>query len=531
VGGNAITNGSPATVTFVAGAPSTTSPGTALSIVTNNAPADGSATNSVQAHITDANGNAVAGQTVTFAIASGTGTFVGTATVTTDANGNAVITLTSTVSGSVGITATVGGNAITNGSPATVIFMPVPDTSVPTTNLSIVTNNAIANGTATNSVEAHITDKNGNPIASQAVTFTIASGTGTFVGTATVTTDVNGNAIISLTSTVAGSVGITATIGGQAITFGSPATVIFVAGPPDISNPSTQLTIVTNNAAANGTATNSVQAHIVDANGNPVANQTVTFAVASGTANIVGTATVTTDINGNATIMLTSTVVGSADIAAQVGGSTITNGSPVTLAFTAQPDPTNPQTLLTVIVNNAFADGVSTNSVEAHVVDQNGDPLPGRNVVFTIDSGSAQIITSQPVQTDANGNAIIQLTSKVTGYVTITAQVENIPIVFGSPARVQFIGVDIYVPKIFTPNGDGVNDVLKPILVGMSAFHYFSVYNRWGNLLFTTEDANIGWDGTFKGTPQPIETYLWIAEGIDNNGNRVLRKGMTSLVR
>ena len=91
--------------------------------------------------------------------------------------------------------------------------------------------------------------------------------------------------------------------------------------------------------------------------------------------------------------------------------------------------------------------------------------------------------------------------------------------------------INIYVPKVFTPNSDGTNDVLKPILVGIQTFHYFSVYNRWGNLIYTTQDPNQGWDGTFKGVAQPVETYLWIAEGIDVNGKKIVQKGMTSLVR
>src|SRR5690606_6725732 len=52
---------------------------------------------------------------------------------------------------------------------------------------------------------------------------------------------------------------------------------------------------------------------------------------------------------------------------------------------------------------------------------------------------------------------------------------------------------DIHVPKAFTPNGDGKNDVLKPILVGVRELSYFRIYNRWGNLLFETRDANKGW--------------------------------------
>ena len=511
------------------GGPDVTNPGTQLIILTNNAVANGIATNSVEAHIVDASGNPVANQDVTFVINGGSG---GINTVaTTDASGNAVITLTSTVAGIASITAKVIGLNIIFGSPAQVVFITGP-VDVTVSLLTVTTTGAVANGIATNSVQAHVTDGFGNPIANLAVTFTIASGVGSFVGFSSVTTDANGNAVITLTSTVAGNVGITATVGGSNITNGSPATVVFVAGIPSTSSPLTALSVVANNASANGIATNSVQAHITDANGNPVAGQQVIFTIASGTANFVGSDTVTTDNNGNALILLTSTVADTAvDITAALNGNQIINGSPAMVIFTNQPDVTNSNTALIVVVAEALADGQATTSVKAHIVDQNGNSIEGASVVFAIDSGSAQIITAQPVITNSNGDAIILVTSTKHGFVLITAQVGSQQIVNGSPARVQFAAINIYVPKVFTPNGDGVNDLLKPILVGISSFHYFSVYNRWGNLVFTAQDASTGWDGRFKGVPQPVETYLWIAEGVDINGRKIVQKGMVSLVR
>ena len=532
VNGNNITNGSPATVTFVASSADVSDTATKLIVVTTGAIANGTATNSVKAHIVDKDSLPLPNQSVTFAIASGAGTFVGSATVVTDANGNAVITLTSTVVGNVGITATVGGNAITFGSPAVVQFViNSPDVADSATRLIVVTTGALADGVATNSVKAHIVDKDSMPIAGLQIVFTKASGTGNFVGSTTVTTDANGDAVITLTSTVAGNVGITATVNGNAITFGSPAIVQFVAGPADTSANETALSVVINDAAANGSATNSVKAHIADKNGNAVANQQVIFAIINGIGNFVGSDTVTTDTAGNAIIKITSTVADSVSITATVNGNSIINGSPAIVIFTNNPDVTNPNTALIVVVGEAIADGQTTTSVKAHIVDQNGVQLPGQNIVFVIDSGSGVIITPQPVMTDANGDAVIEITSTKPGFVLITAKVGNVNIVNGSPARVKFVPVNIYVPKVFTPNGDGTNDILKPILVGISSFHYFSVYNRWGNLIFTTEDPGTGWDGRFKGVPQPIETYLWVAEGVDIYGKKIIQKGIVSLVR
>lgn len=90
---------------------------------------------------------------------------------------------------------------------------------------------------------------------------------------------------------------------------------------------------------------------------------------------------------------------------------------------------------------------------------------------------------------------------------------------------------EIYVPKGFSPNGDGSNDKIFPRLVGVKTLTYFKVYNRWGQLIFMTTNINEGWDGTFKGVKQPIEGYVWIAEGIDIDNNSIKRTGTFLLLR
>ncbi|HEX6334148.1 MAG TPA: choice-of-anchor L domain-containing protein [Flavisolibacter sp.] len=94
-----------------------------------------------------------------------------------------------------------------------------------------------------------------------------------------------------------------------------------------------------------------------------------------------------------------------------------------------------------------------------------------------------------------------------------------------------FLGPEIYVPTAFTPNGDGRNDVLRPIAVGMKEFHYFRVYNRWGEMIFSTNDPDRGWDGTIAGSKQATGTYIWILEAVDFRGNLVQRKGTSTLIR
>jgi len=97
--------------------------------------------------------------------------------------------------------------------------------------------------------------------------------------------------------------------------------------------------------------------------------------------------------------------------------------------------------------------------------------------------------------------------------------------------KVFKVDPDMYVPNAFTPNGDGNNDVLRPILLGMKSLRYFRVYNRWGNLLFSTSDISKGWDGTYGGKPQDPATYVWMAEGVNYKGDTKFKKGTAILIR
>ena len=94
-----------------------------------------------------------------------------------------------------------------------------------------------------------------------------------------------------------------------------------------------------------------------------------------------------------------------------------------------------------------------------------------------------------------------------------------------------FALADIYVPNAFTPNGDGNNDLLRPILIGMKELKYFAVYNRYGELVYKTSVQKAGWNGVYKGQPQNTAAFVWMAEAVDFKGNTVFRKGMATLIR
>jgi gliding motility-associated-like protein len=90
---------------------------------------------------------------------------------------------------------------------------------------------------------------------------------------------------------------------------------------------------------------------------------------------------------------------------------------------------------------------------------------------------------------------------------------------------------EIIVPTAFTPNGDGLNDFLRPVPLGVKEIRYFKIFNRWGGLVFDSRAANPLWDGTFKGMKQASQSYIWMAEGVSISGEIINRKGTTVLIR
>jgi gliding motility-associated-like protein len=89
----------------------------------------------------------------------------------------------------------------------------------------------------------------------------------------------------------------------------------------------------------------------------------------------------------------------------------------------------------------------------------------------------------------------------------------------------------IYIADVFTPNGDGINDIIKPVCVGIAKFKFFKIYNRWGNILFESTDEGKGWDGRFRSQVQPADSYIWLVEGLDTNGKEIRKSGVLNLIK
>ena len=145
------------------------------------------------------------------------------------------------------------------------------------------------------------------------------------------------------------------------------------------------------------------------------------------------------------------------------------------------------------------------------IVPTNGAPNRGlnnynnRDVVFSFNQATEYLIT---------------ITSPA-GCVTVDTQLVNIKVTESG----------IFVPKAWTPNGDGHNDFLFPLTANITKINYFRVFNRWGQLVFETNLPNTGWNGIYNGKSQPLEVYTWRAEAVTVTGEIIRRSGNSVLIR
>jgi hypothetical protein len=138
-------------------------------------------------------------------------------------------------------------------------------------------------------------------------------------------------------------------------------------------------------------------------------------------------------------------------------------------------------------------------------------------------------------------NSGIQITNPYISNPTIIANNEGYLSVYGSTPEgcndkdsilVRPInGPELYVPNAFTPNSDGLNDTFKPVYVGIRTLDYFRIYNRYGEIVFYTNNINEGWNGWYKGKQQPLASYVWECKAISITGNGIVKKGNVVLIR
>ncbi|MDN0105482.1 Ig-like domain-containing protein [Yersinia rochesterensis] len=375
----------------------------ALTVTRNNALANGVAQNEVKAIVTDATGNVVPNQLVTF---SANNNAIIAASGTTDSDGVVTLPLTNSTAGVTQVTATVNGNSQS----VDVTFIPDSSTAVIISGaLTVTRNNALANGVAQNEVKAIVTDATGNVVPNQLVTF---SANNNAIIAASGTTDSDGVVTLPLTNSTAGVTQVTATVNGNS----QSVDVTFIADSGTATLLSGALTVTRDNALANGTAQNEVKAVITDATGNKVPNQLVTF---SANNNALIAASATTDNLGVVTLPLTNVRAGVTHVTATVNG----NSQSVDVTFI--PDSTTATILsgaLTLTHDNAIANGVAQNEVKAMVTDATGNGVPNQVVTFSANNNT---VIAASGTTDNQGVVILPLTNTTAGVIRVTATVNG----------------------------------------------------------------------------------------------------------
>lgn len=192
-------------------------------------------------------------------------------------------------------------------------------------------------------------------------------------------------------------------------------------------------------------------------------------------------------------------------------------------------------------------------------LDNDGCPKPGRDTVMItvlprirpFAGNDTLVVVGQPLQLNAEGG-VSYLWSPATGlndptlknpvaiYGPEVDSVRYIVRVFNDVGCYDsaFVAVKVFktnpyvfVPTAFTPNGDGLNDVIRPIAVGVREIKYFRIFNRWGQMIFNTTVNQKGWDGKIKGTPQGNNVFVWMVSAIDYTGKTIFLKGTVTLIR
>lgn len=212
-------------------------------------------------------------------------------------------------------------------------------------------------------------------------------------------------------------------------------------------------------------------------------------------------------------------------------------------------------TLLNSITLTPLAYPLRTTSYVLSVWDNKGCPKPGRDtIVVTVrpeilaNAGrDTSIVVGQPLLLNATGAALFEW-SPATGLsnpnistptATVPDDMSYIVKVYTSEGCYDYDTINIKVfetvPNIFVPNaftpGSGSNARFRPIPVGIAKMDYFRVYNRWGQLVYSSTDTVWGWDGKINGKEQSPGAYVWMAAGTDYTGKRIYRKGTLVLLR
>lgn len=399
------------TVTYV---PNVANAEITLAASKNPVIADNNDLTTLTATVADTEGNAIANTEVTFTQpedVKANFTLSDGGKVITDAEGKAKVTLKGTKAGAHTVTA-----SMTGGKSEQLVVNFIADTLTAQVNLNVTEDNFIANNVGMTRLQATVTDGNGNPLANEAVTFTLpadVSASFTLGQGGSAITDINGKAEVTLSGTKSGTYPVTVSVNNYGVSDTKQVTLIADAGTAKLASLTSVYSFVVST-----TEGATMTASVTDANGNPVEGIKVNF---RGTSVTLSSTSVETDDRGFAEILVTSTEVGLKTVSASLADKPT---EVISRLLNASAD-VNSATITSLEIPEGQVMVAQDVAVKAHVNDQFGNPVAHQPVTFSAEPSSQMIISQNTVSTNTQGVAEVTMTPERNGSYMVKASLPN----------------------------------------------------------------------------------------------------------
>ncbi|HFD3358306.1 TPA: Ig-like domain-containing protein [Escherichia coli] len=466
--------------------------------------ADNNDLTTLTATVADTEGNAIANTEVTFTLPEDVRanfTLSDGGKAITDTDGKAKVTLKGTKAGAHTVTA-----SMTGGKSEQLVVNFIADTLTAQVNLNVTEDNFIANNVGMTTLQATVTDGNGNPLANEAVTFTLpadVSASFTLGQGGSAITDINGKAEVTLSGTKSGTYPVTVSVNNYGVSDTKQVTLIADAGTAQMAG----FTASSSSFTASTTEGATLTASVTDAYGNPLEGIKVNF---RGPATTLSNTSVETDAQGKAEILVTSTIAGTKVVTANLANAP-TEAAIRTLTVKADVDSAAITSLEMpegqVIVREPIA-------VKAHVDDQFGNPVADQLVTFSAEPSSFNMVISQDtVSTNSQGIAEVTMTPGRYGSYTVKASLTN-----GSSYEKDLVVIDLRLTLTSSSPLIGVNDPSGATLTvrlthanGAPLSHElvtFSVTPEGATLSSQTATTNTSGEAQIVLTSNKVGTYV-----------------------
>lgn len=376
--------------------------------------ADNNDLTTLTATVADTEGNAIANTEVTFTLpedVKANFTLSDGGKVITDAEGKAKVTLKGTKAGAHTVTA-----SMTGGKSEQLVVNFIADTLTAQVNLNVTEDNFIANNVGMTRLQATVTDGNGNPLANEALTFTLpadVSASFTLGQGGSAITDINGKAEVTLSGTKSGTYPVTVSVNNYGVSDTKQVTLIADAGTAKLASLTSVYSFVVST-----TEGATMTASVTDANGNPVEGIKVNF---RGTSVTLSSTSVETDDRGFAEILVTSTEVGLKTVSASLADKPT---EVISRLLNASAD-VNSATITSLEIPEGQVMVAQDVAVKAHVNDQFGNPVAHQPVTFSAEPSSQMIISQNTVSTNTQGVAEVTMTPERNGSYMVKASLPN----------------------------------------------------------------------------------------------------------